>query len=493
MAKGKKKKQKQEQQDEIVDHKTIMKHIAALGLSNEYRYWDWCRTNNFPVRLEKRPSELAIELETEQKKEAKHQAALKAMRNPRKLIHLACTDTIDTERVQRPAIEHFCQAIEKSSEKPEDRASLEAMLLVIEKKSDLLFEYDTSQFGQHYFIDAFIRMHQRKAQWVREIDSWSPKSKNAFRRFASLVEHLFAKYPLPRFLSNVWLRNDQGTYRYRDWYVHLGLGQNIRTAKLPVKMTKKVAHHFMTAPDDYSVEQAIRWGQIHAMQGDKRLCEAVVPTRMFKDYKNDEFWQTVLAFFVDNPLLNRRHIGPIIDYIFFQKFDTQEFVVGPGETETRQPPQPNMRMKGRNPETLLKQVDEWHLQLGRSAPSKTLFFKRSGVMPFEHVSGNKEYKTKWTIRELLSGVELRDEGRAMHHCVASYAYDCAKGRCSIWSMEAETKDGKKKHLTIEVERKRIVEARGLQNRVPTESELNIIYQWAGAAGLQVSPYLTWGS
>ena len=38
----------------------------------------------------------------------------------------------------------------------------------------------------------------------------------------------------------------------------------------------------------------------------------------------------------------------------------------------------------------------------------------------------------WTVRELTSSTELAEESRAMHHCVASYAYRCAQGSSAIF-------------------------------------------------------------
>ena len=43
------------------------------------------------------------------------------------------------------------------------------------------------------------------------------------------------------------------------------------------------------------------------------------------------------------------------------------------------------------------------------------------------------------------------EGRAMKHCVATYAHSCASGACSIWALEVETFEGRTKALTVEVQ------------------------------------------
>ena len=75
----------------------------------------------------------------------------------------------------------------------------------------------------------------------------------------------------------------------------------------------------------------------------------------------------------------------------------------------------------------------------------------------------------WSIRELLSSDELIDEGRALRHCVSTYARSCHTGRSSIWSMEIEDENGRRKILTIEValREKVIRQVRGRRNRLPT--------------------------
>src|SRR5262249_17715703 len=107
----------------------------------------------------------------------------------------------------------------------------------------------------------------------------------------------------------------------------------------------------------------------------------------------------------------------------------------------------------------------------------------------------------WTIRELLSSRELGEEGRAMNHCVASYARSCAKRHPSIWSMRVEDlrRNSVRRVMTIEVQNARrfIAQARGRCNRVPgarhTGFRLNqapaILRQWAEQEGLTIPPYI----
>jgi PcfJ-like protein len=228
---------------------------------------------------------------------------------------------------------------------------------------------------------------------------------------------------------------------------------------------------------------------VHALGGGSRLTGALLGTRIGQDFAHNDFWESVIRFFVTNPLLDRQHVGPIIDYLYAQKFETREVIAGPGRVEVHAPPQPGLTMRGRTAQSLLAQVERWHRELGRASGAERLYFRRSGVKELSLKTG-KDGENKWRIRELLSGADLVAEGRLMKHCVASYARSCASGHCSIWTMELVTKAGVEKRQTVEVTHERvIVQCRGKQNRLPTPSEFDVIREWARFAGLTLSPYV----
>ena len=97
----------------------------------------------------------------------------------------------------------------------------------------------------------------------------------------------------------------------------------------------------------------------------------------------------------------------------------------------------------------------------------------------------------WCIRELLSSRELKAEGRAMKHCVATYAHSCAGGRTAIFTMEMEEGSGREKLLTIEVllKSRQIRQVRGKLNRYATQKELGILKRWALRERLTIASYL----
>ena len=318
---------------------------------------------------------------------------------------------------------------------------------------------------------------------------WRVKTHNRHRQFASLVRHLIARYPVPLFFDSVWFRRESGSSRGRDWYLHVGAGKNLRTAESDADLTKKIVHHMLGAPDDYTLEQAVRWGQIHVLGGERRLCEAVNGTRLGTDLGNDEFWQSVLRFFVDYPTLDRALVGPIVDFLHHQRFEA-DYVTVDGRRRQLPAPQANLSMSRRTPGSLIRQMEAWHRRLGRSGTPGDLRWGASGIGRFRVVTGKGEKQVIWRVDELLSKGNLVREGRRMTHCVATYAQMCARGHCSIWSMTREDVLGQIRHIhTLEVTRDRvIVQARGRHNQLPNLAQTRIIKAWARQEDLSIVCY-----
>lgn len=469
----------------------VRKHIEALGLPSVPAYVEWCRDHGFKPSVEKESSQLEDERRAYQQQMTRAQASHRISRDPRRIIEKACDGSLHARDITHHQLRQVCEIIERSDPSKEARKSLCELLLKVYDEAD--FFTDTVIFGDttYLYADALVVLNTRRAQWIRPLRSWAIRSHNSRRQFASLTQHLFAKYSIPSFMDSVWFRRDAESDRMRDWFIQLGSGENIRKSETPIPLTKKMAHYFAQAPDHYSVENAIRWGQVLALGGDRLLVDSLLGTRLGSSFEHDEFWVTVIRFFIENPMMDRAHVNPIVDYLQHQKFETQEVFVAPGVRERHPPPQPNLSMKGRLPNSLLGQVQRWHRRLGRHQGAKKLLWERSGIEEFELETGRRGKTLRvWRIRELLSSAELIAEGHAMRHCVATYAGSCAAGRCSIWTMELHGFEGIERRQTIEVNRNRvIVQSRRRYNVLPNEQELDILRRWAIEHGLQLSRYI----
>lgn len=476
--------------DEPVLTSPMRKHLATLGLRSISAYVDWCRNHGFQATLEKTRKEVEVELAYVERQKAEVDRQARLHHNPRKLIEAACRGEVRAADVKRPQLQRLCQSIERSKSNPESRADLQALLQWAQSETDFLFESFTFGTATYAAVDALIKLNDRRGQWVRKLEDWKSPSHNARRQFSSLVRHLTARFPVPEFMDAAWLRQEQNSRKLREWYLHIASGKNIRTANTPIPLSKMMAHHFLQAPDTSSIEGAFYWGQVHALGGDANLTNALLGTRIGTSFSDNEFWVTVIKFFIANPMLDRRHVGPIIDYLHAQKFQTREIIDQSGRATIEPPPQPNLQMRGRSADTLLAQVERWHHALGRSKGAENLFFKSSGFKELSIKTGSKDAPSIWSFRELHSGNDLIAEGKAMRHCVASYARSCVAGTCSIWAMELDRRMGVEKIQTIEVSKQgTIVQCRGKQNRLPTAGELDIVRRWAEAVGLSISPYV----
>lgn len=81
----------------------------------------------------------------------------------------------------------------------------------------------------------------------------------------------------------------------------------------------------------------------------------------------------------------------------------------------------------------------------------------------------------WEVRELDSSFDLRKEGKAMGHCVASYSHRCGYGCSAIFSLR---RDGERR-LTVEISpgSRQVVQATGHQSRQPVREEINVLSRW----------------
>lgn len=349
---------------------------------------------------------------------------------------------------------------------------------------------DYPRNAQNTYIGGMAAVAMHWASWLRPLDEWKVESKNVQRQFGSLVRYLLAEYAIPTFFDSVWFKRT----RTQNWFLHVAQGGNIRKAqRLFFPMTRREAHEFMQAPGRYTLEQALRWGQLLAMGGSERVVDAVCGTRLGSRFENDEFWTSVLRFFVRNPFLDTTHYGPIVDYIQHQKYETQEVFVHPGVVEQEPPPHPGFTMRGRTAEGLMRQVQAWHDQLGREQRAGPAQWKASGIGSLSLIEGRSDSgsKRRWIISELLNRESLIAEGRSMRHCVATYAHSCSTGRCSIWSMQCDSGEGPERVITIDVRpnTRMIVEARGKFNVRPTPQALRILKRWAEREDLGIAPHV----
>lgn len=482
MPKYQKLKEKKPKQFVITDE-ALNAHIRNLGLNSVKEYIDWCGVHGFTRSTNKDHNRRKDELKIIERKKA--DKALKEGKQKFKKPENIILDFIDGKLTTLP---HYAIGLYQQLENSKTWKCSNEFKKIIKHLltfENVLFEKVSDN---NIFLNAIVKIAIHHDFWLRPLENWKPTSHNVGRQYSSLLRHLFCKYDVPKFMDKVWFKDCRMHY---DWYLHLGLGNNIRTVQgLPIKMTKMMAHYFCKAPEGYSVVEAIRWGQIHALGGNARNSKAIITTKLGVFGNHEDFWETVIRWFISNPMLDVAHYGTIVDYLQNQKFENYAIFEN-GVARNLGIPQPNLSMKKRDPEALLKAVETWHKKLGKEKKAGGNSWAPSGFPEFSLAEGEGRNSKLWTITELSTSKLLIDEGRVMKHCVSSYAGSCEKGKISIWSLRQRTDEGIERLLTIEVwnAEKRIVQVRGKLNRLPTVKESAIVGRWAGNAGLNWRHYV----
>ena len=317
------------------------------------------------------------------------------------------------------------------------------------------------------YLDALLHLAMNYPRWVRPLETWQSDSTEPRERFSSLVRHLISNYFTPLFMDEAWFEGfSLEGESHREWFGHIGGGENIRTANLPMRFTKLAAHCFLQAPSGGSIVSALRYGQVLGLGGDAFLASAISESKLRTILPDEEFWESVIHFFVNQPNLDCNRVSPIVDFIYDRKFGD---FPAPSEATFSDAIEPTFSMKGRKLDALQARVLEWHEALAREAKRGKANWEPSGFSPFvASEPDNQNRLTHWIIRELGDSFALQREGAEMRHCVFSYRAGCKSGKTSIWSVRARFDDTAQyqRLLTVEVDnlRRAIVQVKGKCNK-----------------------------
>ena len=354
------------------------------------------------------------------------------------------------------------------------------MLHCARKRAPRLFEAPVID-GRHLGVDALVHLSRFQSAHIRPAIEWEGTSSSWRPAVSSLAHHLLGHYKIPRFLASSWYANDSAADRKRGWFVAHSRGASFRSLNLPMVMTRKMEHLFLASQDHLSIEHAMRRAELLALGASAEFVKAVLSTRLAADLRHGEFWRSVWIFLIANAgEMDPTQIGPMIDYIqavqnYRITVEIPDGRMGFGQS------QPEFSMKGRTVQSMLRLMRDWHRSLG--VGSAAFSWPRSPLQPWLFEEPGREASEtprRWQMMELTNSAQLRGEGAALHHCVASYADRCYRGSSSIWSLRFW--QGEKIHhvLTVEVDPKRrvVIQARGRANRTASGKSLRLLQDWA---------------
>ena len=441
-------------------------HLQALGLDSLEAYQAWCRQRGLSPSLDK-----GVEAQKSEVALATLAASKKQMGRSRSLIERIHAGTVDEEELKTVVLRQIHAGFA-----PLEGAARDAvlrLLLQVEAHAELLSPaVGALRWGRrpgNSFIEGLFALARHHEAWIRPIERWQPDSRVQHAQFGDLARYLLAKFDVPVYMDSVWfIEEGKEARQQQGWFVHIGTGANIRTADVPVELSKKMAHHFLQAPEHYTVEEAMRYGQIMAQGGNEALVEALVATHLGRSFDYEEFWCKVVTYFVKQPELELKWVPPIIGYIHHQKYEP----LSGGD-----PAEPNFSMKSRSLPKLLIQVKKWQerwtrearLDSIKSADNET---RRKYAYYYDEVKDDRGNVQLWTIEELTTSKALASEGDAMKHCVGSYASKLDK--TAIWSLKVQEGDEAYHVLTIaiDVEWEVVTQVRGRFNLDPEPGTVN---------------------
>ena len=327
---------------------------------------------------------------------------------------------------------------------------------------------------------------QNFPNWKRSSLDWEPKTYSVESQLIDICQHIFGQYKVPEFLASVWLETD--FENFIPWYLAVAQGKSLKTISPFSSMTARMRHIFLTTPSKYNVVEAVYRAGAIALGADKILVQTVLTSRLTKQLNRYEpqehfsFWITLIQFFINNPMLALSQFDPLIDYI--QHMREQPLRINGQMFGWRHPSHPGFKIIGRSPLKLLEDMNLWHRETQKLKHNGFVTWPSCGLEKFVHIEGPEYHQKIWEIEEILNSKALHLEGRDMHHCVGSYTRDCKSGYNSIWSMKCQ----ETKVLTVQVAHTssypKIIQARGLQNRYPTQKEKQILNVWAQQKGIQ---------
>lgn len=342
-----------------------------------------------------------------------------------------------------------------------ERAQFRDILIYLCRHSQLI--------SDELHIQAVFNIFLFRRQWLNDMYEWEPKSKQVFVQVKELTEYLFCRYSMPAFLHKAFY--EEKSTLYIQWYIYIGKGGRAKDMpKIPVVFTQKMVHCFLQAHYKFTITEALRWAQVKGLGGSDALAERVAYSWIGqKPFADEEFWFSFLQVLINGGMFNYEKLTELVDYVREAKRENKQY-----------------HLKGRNLSSLMRQSDDWHKRFSKYKGNE--IWKPSGIGGLKHKKKNELI----IIEELTETAKLREEGRTMKHCVASYAFYCAKGKSAIFSIRKFSDDILLDTLaTIEVNLslKRIVQAKAKMNNPINEEAKQYMKAWAASEALSLSPYL----
>ncbi|WP_166442567.1 PcfJ domain-containing protein [Phragmitibacter flavus] len=357
--------------------------------------------------------------------------------------------------------------------------------------------FTTSHPDEYPCITVQVRVAAYSKHWIRQPEDWIPRpnsSASPKEQIQHLLEHLFVLWPVPEYLHSAWLVNGDLVYLERDWYCLLGSGASLRNLPgMPPSISSRALHLSQTAPAHLTIRQALRWGQVKAMNGSESLIHAVLSSRMVYDFSNDVIWSRLVEKFSVSLELPPNDFGIISDTLlevldkhglkraktlvdrplkellcFSQKY-WRSFITS---------------IRASLPDFKIDDVNRPSYRAELRYLGASTWPLITGSTPAELITHHGGRTRHWKMQELNSHAQLIAESQTLRHCVHAYGGCCKAGHSAIFSLQSydiiKEQKYESHHLTIEVDpqTRKVVQVRGKWNRIHDSKKLSALQIFA---------------
>ncbi len=404
------------------------------------------------------------------------------------IVRVALRQPWIARNVKNPILRKQCRLVGRNLRGSEDwqkclQPKLTRLVQVLANKTKIWQEVPVRR---HPIVPILVRLAAYEENWIRAPEDWqAPHDESAKAIMRSLLEHVLVRYDVPAFLYQAWQVRGDLRWRERDWFVQLAQGASWRDLQgLPRSISRSALHECRKAPDDLTIAQGLRWGQVLAANGTESLAREVVCSRMADDMSNDAYWSRLIAKFAAAGERRAASFGLVSDMfveMFHQEHEDQvELLL---KLPVRELHAYAKKFWSRVCVAVAVHLPEWK-NIGIFHPSCRLQMSslmRQRWRPLLPTSAQKKYVIRdgaIHLRELTSAAELIAEGRAMRHCVGSMTRSCSLNKWSILSLVIQ-QNGEEERLTLQVcrETREVKQMKGRWNREPSHFAWKCLEEW----------------
>jgi len=396
-------------------------------------------------------------------------------------------------RIRHHCLRRHCHVLATTFRRA-DVAALKAVcarvFFVLETRSRVFTDLHPTELNA---VPAVVRFAAYAHRWLRSPDDWQPDADaDARTEWADLLRHLFARYAVPRFLDAAWETWGPLVHFERDCWCALAQGSSLREVSgFPRSVSSKLLHAALTRGQGRNLAEAIWLAQLSGLGASSSLEKAVLSSRVLAEIGEHARWRRLAAKFAAGNDALAVHFGLVADTLVAVQNHQ-----GAGQVEQlmRLPLEALISHSIRFTTRLLQA--NGHLlteaqvrEAAEKAELKKLTFSRwqplLGGQPFASRVGNVRGHATWQVEELYSIDALREESRAMSHCVHRYAHRCLAGSSAIFSVRHYiTNDDSHPAVvscaTVEVHprTRKVVQIRAAGNRAVNNTIMTIVREWS---------------